>query len=66
MNTKYAKCQHKNLADRKAGPRMPARWGSFATEICKCGAWKLVGGTGWNYTDIKTDLIAAEKEQENL
>lgn len=31
-------CAHEWVND---GPRIPARWGSFATEICTdCGAWR--------------------------
>lgn len=24
----------------KAGPRIPARWGSWETEVCDCGSWR--------------------------
>lgn len=35
-------CRHpKSLC--KAGPRIQARWGSFPTQVCACGAWKTVG-----------------------
>ncbi len=38
-------CRHPHAA-RRTGPRVPARWGSFATEVCtKCGKWRhFLGG----------------------
>jgi len=33
-------CQHPE-SERGEGPRFPLRWGSSATDVCKCGAYRL-------------------------
>lgn len=39
-----AGCKHKRRSD---GPRLPLRWGSAPTEVCKdCGCWRSTFGHG--------------------
>lgn len=49
-------CQHDNA---KPGPRVPAMYGSFSSEICPdCGQYRLGGTGGWK--DGPPDLSEPE------
>lgn len=43
-------CQHEGT-EKKDGPRMPLRYGSLATQVCSCGAWRALRDLpdGWDY-----------------
>jgi len=45
------------------GPRVPARYGSLATEVCSCGAWRTVGNRpawwlGWRPVSELQELVS--------
>lgn len=55
------------------GANFPRLYGSFATEICECGAWrktthlgKPVKGEGWRKTDLVKALTKARIEMEEM
>ena len=37
--------EHKHVKEHD-GPRVPALWGSFATDVCACGWWRLSRDAG--------------------
>ena len=54
-------CNHTQLM---YGPRVPARYGSFETEVCvKCGAWRTTNHTlsHWHHNDISEAVKEAEE-----
>jgi hypothetical protein len=58
-------CAH---ARTHPGPRVGANWGSWATDVCECGAWRIVGHGGpeaWRVSDMEERLREDEARRDD-